>query len=144
MLIETFEKLYNLAKSRGYTNDDLDLLTRAYTIAADYSKNRFRYRIKNRPFIHHLVSVCAILIEFNANIETVIAGLLHSVNNDMPTIYNLNYNVGEIVNNYFDITTKEAAMRETITFDNINKTQSAIIIIQLANHLDMIQSGEIL
>lgn len=140
MLIETIEELLVLAKKYKYSNENIELIKSAYVIAADYSKNKFRYRKKNRPFINHLVSTCSILISSNLNIETVVAGLLHSVKDDMKQIYNLNYKVGEIVDKYFDITT---GIRENIKYDTINNIEWAVITIQLANSTDMIMAGEL-
>jgi (p)ppGpp synthase/HD superfamily hydrolase len=140
MLIETIEELINLAKKNKYSNENIELIKSAYVIAAEYSKNKFRYRKKNRPFINHLVSTCSILIYSNLNIETVVAGLLHSVKNDMKQIYNLNYTVGEIVDKYFDITT---GIKENIKYETINNIEWAVITIQLANTTDMIMTGEL-
>ena len=140
MLIETIEELLNLANKYKYSNENIELIKSAYVIAAEYSKNKFRYRKKNRPFINHLVSTCSILIYSNLNIETVVAGLLHSVKNDMKQIYNLNYKVGEIVDKYFDITT---GIKENIKYETINNIEWAVITIQLANSTDMIMSGEL-
>ena len=140
MLIETIEELLILAKKYKYSNENIELIKTAYVIAAEYSKNKFRYRKKNRPFINHLVSTCSILISSNLNIETVVAGLLHSVKNDMKQIYNLNYKVGEIVEKYFDITT---GIKENIKYETINSIEWAVITIQLANSTDMLMSGEL-
>ena len=140
MLIETIEELLILAKKYKYSNENIELIKSAYVIAANYSTNKFRYRKKNRPLINHLVSTCAILIYSNVNIETVVAGLLHSVKNDMKQIYNLNHQVGEIVDNYFDITTD---IKENIKYETINNIEWAVITIQLANSTDMIMAGEL-
>ena len=140
MLIETIDELLILAKKNKYSTEDIELIKSAYVIAAEYSKNKFRYRKKNRPFINHLVSTCSFLISSNLNIETVVAGLLHSVKNDMKKIYNLNYKVGEIVDKYFDITT---GIKENIKYETINNIEWAVITIQLANSTDMIMSGEL-
>ena len=75
----------------------------------------------------------------NLNIETVVAGLLHSVKNDMKQIYNLNYKVGELVENFYDITT---GIKKNIQYETSNNIEWAIITIQLANSTDMIMSGE--
>jgi len=139
MLIETIEDLLILAKKYKYSNENIELIKSAYAIAAEYSKNKFRYRKKNRPFINHLVSTCSILICSNLNIETVLAGLLHSVKNENK-IYNLNYKVGEIVDKYFDITT---GIKENIKYETINNIDWAVITIQLANSTDMIMAGEL-
>jgi hypothetical protein len=69
-----------------------------------------------------------------------VAGLLHSVKNDMKRIYNLNYKVGEIVDKYFDITT---GIKENIKYETINNIEWAVITIQLANSTDMLMSGEL-
>jgi len=140
MLIETIEELLILAKKYKYSNENIELIKSAYVIAAEFSKNKFRYRKKNRPFINHLVSTCSFLICSNVNIETVVAGLLHSVKNDMKQIYNLNHTVGEIVDKYFDITT---GIKENIKYENINNVEWAVITIQLANSTDMLMSGEL-
>ena len=140
MLIEKIEDLLLLAKKNKYSTENIELIRSAYVIAAEYSKNKFRYRKKTRPFINHLVSTCSFLIYSNVNIETVVAGLLHSVKNDMKQIYNLNYKVGEIVDKYFDITT---GIKENIKYDTINNIEWAVITIQLANTTDMLMSGEL-
>lgn len=140
MLIEKIEDLLILAKKYKYSNEDIELIKSAYVIAAEYSKNKFRYRKKNRPFINHLVSTCSFLIYSNLNIETVVAGLLHSVKSDMKKIYDLNYKVGEIVDKYFDITT---GIRENIKYETINNVEWAVVTIQLANSTDMLMAGEL-
>jgi (p)ppGpp synthase/HD superfamily hydrolase len=140
MLIEKIEDLLILAKKYKYGNEDIELIKSAYVIAAEYSKNKFRYRKKNRPFINHLVSTCSFLIYSNLNIETVVAGLLHSVKSDMKKIYDLNYKVGEIVDKYFDITT---GIRENIKYEAINNVEWAVVTIQLANSTDMLMAGEL-
>ena len=141
-MIELIGELIQLANKRGYTPNEIDLIQRAYVIASVYSKGRFRYRIKHRPFINHLVSTCGFLVYSNTNIETVVAGLLHSVKDDMPKIYSLNRTVGEIVDNYFD-THDDSINNKGIKYDTINKIQFAVNAIQIANSADMLMAGEI-
>jgi (p)ppGpp synthase/HD superfamily hydrolase len=140
MLVETIEKLLELAHKKGYSNENIKLIKDAYVIAEEYSLNRYRYRKKDRPFINHLISTCSILMYNKLNIETVVAGLLHSVKNDMKKIYKLNHIVGEIVSNYFDITTH--VDNKILSLQTISKVEFAVIAIQLANSTDMIMSGE--
>lgn len=140
MIIETIEKLLELANKKGYSNENIKLIKDAYVIAEEYSLNKYRYRKKDRPFINHLVSTCSILMYEKLNIETVVAGLLHSIKTDMKKIYKLNHTVGEIVNNYFDITAQKD--NKIISLQTISKTEFAVIAIQLANSTDMIMSGE--
>lgn len=151
-MIETINKLTEFAKSKGYTQANIELLTSAYEIARKYSENKFRYRKPSRPFINHLVSTCSILMTTCMTIETVVAGLLHSVKDEIPKvqptviqtnwssqIYSLNKTVGEIVNNYFDLFIGNP---EQIAFDKVTNIQAAIMAIQLANTTDMILAGE--
>ncbi len=79
------------------------------------------------------------MIYANLNIETVVAGLLHSVKNNMPLIYNLNSNVGEIVDAYYD---SSVETRERKSLSNTTSIDWAVTSIQLANSTDMILSGE--
>lgn len=157
-MIETIDKLIEFAKSRRYTQANIDLLMSAYEIARKYSENKFRFRKPSRPFLNHLVSTCAILMTTCMNIETVVAGLLHSVKDEIPKvhlkvpleptviqtnwssqIYSLNKTVGEIVDNYFDLSIGNP---EQIAFDKVTNIQAAIMAIQLANTTDMILAGE--
>ena len=119
-MIENINKLIEFAKSRRYTQANIDLLMSAYEIARKYSENKFRFRKPSRPFLNHLVSTCAILMTTCMNIETVVTGLLHSVKDEIPKvqptviktnwssqIYSLNKTVGEIVDNYLNNYTKQ-------------------------------------
>lgn len=139
-MIETIDGLCEFAKSRGYTNADRELLKQAHVIANEFSKGKTRYRKPSRPFINHLISVSAILMTTGVNIETVVAGLLHSVKNDMPRIYALNQTVGEIVENYFD---NSVGPIEITSFQNLSLIKSAVISIQMANTADMILAKEL-
>jgi len=139
-MIETIDGLCEFAKSRGYTNGDRELLKQAHAIASEFSKGKTRFRKPSRPFINHLISVSAILMTAGANIETVVAGLLHSVKNDMPRIYTLNQTVGEIVNGYFDITVGPI---EITYFQDLSLIKSSVITIQMANTADMILAREL-
>ena len=139
-MIETIGGLCEFAKSKGYTNENIELLKQAHVIASEYSSGKTRYRKPKRPFLHHLISVSAILMTAGANIETVVAGLLHSVKDDMPRIYALNQTVGEIVDGYFDITVGQI---EITSFHSLSLVKSAIITIQMANTADLILAKEL-
>jgi (p)ppGpp synthase/HD superfamily hydrolase len=140
LMIETIESLCEFAKTKGYTEEDREFVKQACQIAKEYSKGRTRFRKPNRPFLYHLISVSAILMTTGANIETVVAGLLHSMKDDMPRIYALNQTVGEIVDGYFDITVGQV---KQIPFAEATKVQLAVIAIQMANTTDMILAKEI-
>jgi len=132
--------LLNIAKERLYTSDEIEMLQKGYLIAEKFSKNRFRYRDPKRPFLDHLVGTCKILMYSNVNIETVIAGLLHSVK-PLQQIYELDQKVGEIVSNYFD--TSLTPVR-SIPYEQLTDVQWAVLSIQIANEYDMFRAKEII
>lgn len=138
-MIETIEQLCEFAKMQGYTNEDVELIKQGYKIAYNYSIGKTRFRKPTRPFINHLISVSAILMTTGVNIETVVAGLLHSVKTSVSEIYEMNQTVGEIVDNYYDITVGPI---EKIPFQNLSLVKSAVISIQMANMADMILADE--
>ena len=132
--------LLNIAKERLYTDDEIEMLQNGYLIAEKFSKNRYRYRDPKRPFLDHLVGTCKILMYSNVNIETVIAGLLHSVK-PLQQIYELDQKVGEIVSNYFD--TSLTPVR-SIPYEQLTDVQWAVLSIQIANEYDMFRAKEII
>lgn len=138
-MLTNLDELVTLAKKRLYTPEDIKLIESAYILALEYSKNRFRYRLPKRPFIDHLIGTCTILMFNNLNIETVVAGLLHSVK-PVSEIYTLNQTVGEIVDNYFDTTLKPV---KSIKYTEVNSIQWSVMCIQVANQADMLYAGEL-
>jgi len=132
--------LLNIAKERLYTDDEIEMLQKGYLIAEKFSKNRYRYRDPKRPFLDHLVGTCKILMYSNVNIETVIAGLLHSVK-PLQQIYELDPKIGEIVSNYFD--TSLTPVR-SIPYEQLTDVQWAVLSIQIANEYDMFRAKEII
>ena len=139
MLIINLNELIVLAKQRLYTPEDIKLIENGYQLALEYSKNRFRYRLPKRPFIEHLIGTCSVLMYNNLNIETVVAGLLHSVK-PVSQIYSLNQTVGEIVDNYFDTSIKPV---KSINYNQVTSVQWSVMCIQVANQTDMLYSGEL-
>jgi (p)ppGpp synthase/HD superfamily hydrolase len=131
--------LVEIAKTRLYTPDEIDLLKEAYIIAEKFCKNRYRLRDPKRPFMDHLVGTCKILMYSNVNIETVIAGLLHSVK-PLSQIYALNNKIGDIVSNYFD--TSLTPVR-SVSYEQLSDVQWAVLSIQIANEYEMCRAGEI-
>lgn len=131
--------LLETAKTRLYTTDEIELLKKAYIIAEKFSKNRYRFRDPKRPFLDHLIGTCKLLMYSNVNIETVVAGLLHSVK-PLDQIYTLNAKIGDIVSNYFDTSLTPV---KSIPFDQISDVQWSVLSIQIANEYDMFRAGEI-
>jgi hypothetical protein len=75
----------------------------------------------------------------NVNIETVIAGLLHSVK-PLDQVYALDAKIGDIVTNYFD--TSLTPVKST-PYDQLTDVQWAVLSIQIANEYDMYRANEI-
>ena len=75
----------------------------------------------------------------NLNIETVTAGLLHSVK-PIIQVNELNPVVGAIVSQYFDTTIKPV---KPIAYEKLSNAQWAVQCIQLANEMDMIIAKEL-
>ena len=133
------EKLLELATTQLYTLSEIELLKGAYALAEKYSEKRYRYRDPKRPFLDHLVGTCTILMYSNLNIETVAAGLLHSVK-PVEQIYALDSKVGDIVSNYFDTTLKPV---KSTPYNNLTDVDWAVMCIQVANEYDMFRANEI-
>ena len=131
--------LLDIARERLYTSDEIELLRNAYIIAEKFSKNIYRYRDPKRPFLDHLVGTCKLLMYSNVNIETVIAGLLHSVK-PLNQIYALDEKIGDIVSNYFDTSLTPV---KSVPYEQVSDVQWAVLSIQIANEYDMYRAGEI-
>jgi (p)ppGpp synthase/HD superfamily hydrolase len=131
--------LLDIARERLYTSGEIELLRNAYIIAEKFSKNRYQHRDPKRPFLDHLVGTCKLLIYSNANIETVIAGLLHSVK-PLDQIYALDEKIGDIVSNYFDTSLTPV---KSVPYEQVSNVQWAVLSIQIANEYDMYRAGEI-
>src|SRR5688572_27401228 len=59
---------------------NFDLLRRAYDFAEKYHEGQIRR--SGDPYLHHCVSVAAILAELNLDATTIAAGLLHDILED--------------------------------------------------------------
>jgi (p)ppGpp synthase/HD superfamily hydrolase len=130
--------LLDIAKERLYTTGEIELLKKAFVIAEKFSKNRYRFRDPKRPFLDHLVGTCKLLMHSNVNIETVVAGLLHSVK-PLDQIYALDAKIGDIVSNYFDT----SLTVKSIPYEQVSDVQWAVLSIQIANEYDMHRAKEI-
>lgn len=75
-LESTFGGLQWLAAERGYSDDDIMFLCRAYRLAMALLENY--YRPCGRPFINHLAGTASVLLFYGCPIPHVLAGLLHA------------------------------------------------------------------
>ena len=71
--------LHELASSY-FTNNELDLLQIAHSVASEAHKNQVRQ--EGSPYITHPIAVASILLELHLDVETVCAGLMHDVLED--------------------------------------------------------------
>jgi hypothetical protein len=74
---QTNLQLYNQLLAQGRTDDELRLARDAYELAMRLFSGH--YRGNGKPFVSHLVGVASVLAAHDRPIETVAAGLLHSV-----------------------------------------------------------------
>ncbi|MGD9722669.1 MAG: glycosyltransferase [Pirellulales bacterium] len=74
---QTNLQLYNQMLAAGRSEEDLRLVHDAYELAMRLFAGH--YRGNGKPFLAHLVGVASILAAQNAAVDTIVAGLLHSV-----------------------------------------------------------------
>jgi hypothetical protein len=74
---QTNLQLYNQMLAAGRSDEDLRLVHDAYELAMRLFAGH--YRGNGKPFLAHLVGVASILVAQKAAIDTIVAGMLHSV-----------------------------------------------------------------
>jgi len=69
--------------------DDLPRLTKALLFAAEAHRNQRRKGAAQEPYLNHLIEVVDLVVQAtdNADMDMVIAALLHDVVEDSPTTY---------------------------------------------------------
>ena len=75
-LVQSRSALLDLAMRRGYQQEELTQIARAYTLAQVLMDGG--YRPCGRPFINHLVGTAGILIRYDFSVPVIATGLLHS------------------------------------------------------------------
>src|SRR5688572_11107344 len=88
----------DLVAAVGADRDDFnfDLLKRAYDFAEKHHEGQIRR--SGDPYLHHCVSVAAVLAELNLDATTIAAGLLHDILEDTQVSYEeLRSNFGEAI-----------------------------------------------
>jgi GT2 family glycosyltransferase len=83
-LAQSRSDLFDLALSRGYGQEELLLLARAYQLAMFWADGG--YRPCGRPFINHLVGTASVLMRYDFRVEVVAAGLLHAAYTHGPQL----------------------------------------------------------
>lgn len=74
-----------LEKFKGYSNQEPDLIIKAYEFAQKAHSNQ--KRLSGEMYFTHCQAVSDILLDFKMDIETVAAGLLHDVIEDTPVTH---------------------------------------------------------
>jgi hypothetical protein len=75
-LRQTLSGLFDLAQSRGFSQEEWDMVQVAYRLAMVLTNGV--YRPCGRPFINHLVGTASVLVHYNFRSRVVGAGLLHA------------------------------------------------------------------
>lgn len=149
------DELLRLAKPR-YSENDLLELEHAIDVAAQAHDGQFRQ--SKEPYIIHPLHVAAILIEWEMDIDTIIAGVLHDTVEDTPlNLERLESLFGRDVAFLVDGVTKvgkaRSGMRDLRSYlpstkDNLTKLMIAVgqdvrvIIIKLADRLHNMRTLE--
>ena len=75
-------EIINCLDKESQTADNLELVWKAYQLSEESHKNQTRQ--SGEPYFLHCESVGKILAEWNIDVETIIAGLLHDIIEDTP------------------------------------------------------------
>ncbi len=75
-LVQSRSALLDLAVRRGYQPEELTQIARAYNLAQVMMDGG--YRPCGRPFINHLVGTAGVLVRYDFSVPIVVAGMLHA------------------------------------------------------------------
>ncbi len=81
--VELFQELKEILKDQKHTEQDIDLVERAYKFAKKTHNGQFR--VSGEPYIIHPVEVAKILATLEVDIHTLMAAFLHDVLEDTAT-----------------------------------------------------------
>ena len=106
----TFEQLINEAKTYLHEEKNIQLIEKAYTIAAKMHEGQFRK--SGDPYVQHPLEVAYLLVSLHSGPATIAAGLLHDVLEDTyMTKEEMIAEVGEDVTNIVDGVTKISKLK---------------------------------
>ena len=89
-----FLALMSQLHQQHYSDDDLDILRKAYEFAN--IAHQGQTRASGEPYVFHVISVAEILVAIKMDIKSIAASLLHDVLEDTPVTYDeLTENFGE-------------------------------------------------
>ncbi len=144
---------YNALEKKvlSYTPFDVHKLRRAYIYASKYHQDQ--KRASGEPYIIHPVNVAYILAMMNADVDTVIAGLLHDVVEDTESSLEeiekkFNKTIRSLVDGVTKMTKFSSSNKKELTASNIRKIvvslvrDPRIIIIKLVDRLHNMRTLE--
>jgi GTP pyrophosphokinase len=146
----SFDEINNLAK--GYLHDvDIEPLQEAYKFAAMMHEGKI-HPTSGEPYINHLLAVAEILLAMKLDLKTVIAGLLHGVLKEDPTLSikelekKFGKDVAIIVRGATRITNVQFNSKLTYQAENVRKlllamaTDIRVLLVKLADRLHDMRS----
>ncbi len=98
MIIKRYSDIISAYK-RELSEEEEEKLRAAYVFGAN--RHQGQLRLSGEPYFNHPISVAIILAEMGADIETIIAGLLHDVIEDTVTTPSETIKVQEKIRNLF-------------------------------------------
>jgi GTP pyrophosphokinase len=145
----TLEDLINLLRKFNYSEDEIKRIDDAYKYANMKHGNQVRQ--SGEPYITHPLHVAYTLVGLHADVNTIIAALLHDVLEDTKTekeeiTKNFNEEVANLVDGVTNLSDKDYSSREMAKKASTRKLLVAatndvrIIIIKLADRLHNMQT----
>ena len=131
-------------KLGNYSNDEIEIIKKAYCYAENLHSNQTRE--SGEPYISHPLNVAYILIDMNADCDTICAGLLHDTLEDTNITkedisHDFNKDVANLVDGVTKLSKLNFSSKDELKYANTRKiitgiTQDVrIIIIKLADRL---------
>ena len=138
-------------KILSYTPLDIRKLKKAYQYASSYHKNQLR--ASGESYIIHPLNIAYILACMNADMDTIIAGLLHDVVEDTDSTLDdiekqFNKTIRELVDGVTKMTKLDFSSQKELTASNLRKLivslarDPRIIIIKLVDRLHNMRTLE--
>ncbi|MBF0266158.1 MAG: GTP diphosphokinase [Gammaproteobacteria bacterium] len=118
-----FLALMSQLHQQHYSDDDLDILRKAYEFAN--IAHREQSRVSGEPYVFHVISVAEILVSIKMDIKSIAASLLHDVLEDTEVTYdelceNFDVEIADLVKSVTKI--KHVSSLSPSTALNVNET----------------------
>ena len=126
-----FDKLFNIVKTTGFSEPDINRITEAYRFAEKAHDGQKRR--SGEPYIIHPVAVAQILAEMGMDADSICAALLHDVVEDTPvTDEEISKKFGETIEQLVDGVTKlgQITTNKTHSDDDATKEERLMLMEQ--------------